>query len=182
MRCRHVLAHGSTAESFTQEVIVSVEEWLGRDSNIATGSISASRIVHDGVGKTRRHLAIVLITELETFGNRPLTQLRANPTCNLPDSIAAVAQPNGETLLREWEGLPPDAIFLAPPFRPVPMRTPAHAWALRVNLVDMAGDRDLAGAVDVFAGSWTAKTPASGAYDGDLVVRLMAPDHSTWRG
>jgi hypothetical protein len=35
------------------------------------------------------------------------------------------------------------------------------------------------GEVDVFAGSWVGQTPASGLYDGDLVVRLTQPANPT---
>ncbi|MGH3677974.1 MAG: hypothetical protein ACRDU5_20020, partial [Mycobacterium sp.] len=40
-------------------------------------------------------------------------------------------------------------------------------------------DPDQRGEVDVFAGSWVDETPASGLYDGDLVVRLTPPTNPT---
>lgn len=117
---------------------------------------------------------------LESASDTVVDDLEPAGARHLPDSAAAGTQPDGEMLLRGWEGLPQDAVFLVPPFRPTPMRTPDHAWALRVDAVDLIGedDDDCPGAVDVFAGSWTAETPASGMYDGDLVVRLMAPTTS----
>lgn len=98
-------------------------------------------------------------------------------TPNQPDAAGTVGQTDGETLLREWEGLPPDWIMLVPAFRPVPMRTPDHAWAIRVNAVGIVEeeDPDRRGTVDLFAGSWADHTPPSGLYDGDLVLRLTPP-------
>lgn len=102
---------------------------------------------------------------------------KPGPAPDHTDATTAAAQPDGEAMLREWEGLPPDSLILVPSFNPPPMRTPDHAWAMRVNAVGIVGDDDpdQRGEVDVFAGSWVDETPASGLYDGDLVVRLTQP-------
>jgi hypothetical protein len=92
------------------------------------------------------------------------------------DPTAGAAQIDGEAALREWEGLPPDAVILVPAFA-APMRLPDQTWAMLVLAVDIAGDTDpdRAGDVELFAGSWVPDQPPADLYDGDLVVRLTQP-------
>lgn len=89
------------------------------------------------------------------------------------DPTAGAAQIDGEAALREWEGLPPEAMILVPAFA-APMRLPDPAWAMLVLAVDIVGDTDSerAGEVELFAGSWMPEQPPADLYDGDLVVRL----------
>jgi hypothetical protein len=89
------------------------------------------------------------------------------------DPATVAAQIDGEAALREWEGLPPDAVILVPAFA-APMRLPDQAWAMLVLAVDIVGDTDpeRAGEVELFAGSWLPDQPPADLYDGDLVVRL----------
>jgi hypothetical protein len=91
------------------------------------------------------------------------------------DPATVAAQIDGEAALREWEGLPPDAVILVPAFA-APMRLPDQAWAMLVLAVDIVGDTDpeRAGEVELFAGSWLPDQPPADLYDGDLVVRLIS--------
>jgi hypothetical protein len=94
-----------------------------------------------------------------------------------PDPATGAAPVDGEAVLRDWEGLPSEAMILVPTFR-TPMRLPERTWAMLVLAVDIVGDTDPdhAGEVELFAGSWVAEQhPARGLYDGDLVVRLTHP-------
>jgi hypothetical protein len=69
------------------------------------------------------------------------------------DPAAGTAQTDGESALRDWEGLPPEAMILVPAFT-APMRLPEQAWAMLVLAVDIVGDTDpdRAGEVELFAG------------------------------
>jgi RAMA domain-containing protein len=99
-----------------------------------------------------------------------------HPT-NGTDPATGAAHVDGEAVLRDWEGLPPEARILVPAFA-TPMRLPERAWAMLVLAVDIVGDTDPdhAGQVELFAGSWLPEQPpADGLYDGDLVVRLTHP-------
>ncbi|WP_285488555.1 hypothetical protein [Amycolatopsis taiwanensis] len=94
-----------------------------------------------------------------------------------------MARPHEEAALREWEGLPPDTLILAPAFDPPPMRCPNGVWAMLVAAVDIVRgtDPDRAGEVALFTGCWVPdQPPADGLYDGDLVVRLTNPDRPTY--
>jgi hypothetical protein len=95
---------------------------------------------------------------------------------NDADPTTGAAQIDGEAALREWEGLPPEAVILVPEFT-APMRLPDQTWALLVLAVDIVGDTDPdhAGEVELFAGSWVPDQPPADLYDGDLVVRLTQP-------
>jgi RAMA domain-containing protein len=103
-----------------------------------------------------------------------------------PDHTTAnigASQPNDETTMRAWEGLPPDTMILAPAFTPPPMRCPDDMWAMLVTAVDIIGDADpdRPGDVALFAGNWIAdQPPADSLYDGDLVVRLTHPADPTY--
>ena len=93
------------------------------------------------------------------------------------DPTTVTAQIDGEAALREWEGLPPDAVILVPAFA-APMRPSDQAWAMLVLAVDIVGDTDpdRIGEVELFAGSWVPAQPPADLHDGDLVVRLTPPD------
>lgn len=99
-----------------------------------------------------------------------------HPT-NDTDPATGAAPVDGDAVLRDWEGLPPEARILVPAFA-TPMRLPDRTWAMLVLAVDIVGDTepDRAGEVELFAGSWVPEQPpAEGLYDGDLVVRLTDP-------
>lgn len=113
----------------------------------------------------------------------PLGAPQPTPAPNAANAPARASQPHDEASLREWEGLPPDTIILAPAFAAPPMRCPDDVWAMLVSAVDIVGDTDpdRAGEVALFAGQWvTHQPPANGLYDGDLVVRLTHPADSTY--
>lgn len=46
------------------------------------------------------------------------------PAPDAPNATARASQPHDEASLREWEGLPPDTIILAPAFTAPPMKCP----------------------------------------------------------
>lgn len=79
-----------------------------------------------------------------------------------------------------WEGLPTDATVLGPSLGPTPMRTP-DAWAMLVLAVDILGDvdPDTAGQVALFAATWLRGRAPADLHDGDLVIRLTAPNHDS---
>jgi RAMA domain-containing protein len=88
------------------------------------------------------------------------------------DPTEGAAHIDGEATLRDWEGLPPEAMILIPTFA-APMRLPEKTWAmvvLAVGIID--AEPDQAGEVELFAGSWVPERPPADLYDGDLVVRL----------
>lgn len=116
----------------------------------------------------------------------PSAAVDAPQTTPAPDpanATAGASQPHDEASIREWEGLQPDTIILAPAFTAPPMRCPDDVWAMLVSAVDIVGDTDpdRAGEVALFAGQWVAhQPPASELYDGDLVVRLTHPADPTY--
>ncbi|WP_424187648.1 hypothetical protein ACOBQX_07580 [Actinokineospora sp. G85] len=95
-----------------------------------------------------------------------------------PGPHSAPPQPDEETALLRWEGLPADATVLVPSLGPTPMRVPDNAWAMLVLAVDILGeaDPDAAGQVALFAGTWLADQPPSDLHDGDLVIRPLPPE------
>jgi hypothetical protein len=76
------------------------------------------------------------------------------------------------------EGLPPDAIVLAPSVAATPMRQPPDTWAMLVLAVDVLDDTDpdRQGEVALFAGCWLPEQPHPAACEGDLVLLLHEPD------
>ncbi|WP_158851201.1 restriction system modified-DNA reader domain-containing protein [Saccharothrix deserti] len=95
-----------------------------------------------------------------------------------PGVSTATPQPDEETALLRWEGLPVDATVLVPSLGPTPMRTPHDAWAMLVLAVDILGDvdPDTAGQVALFTATWLRGRPPADLHDGDLVIRLTPPD------
>lgn len=114
--------------------------------------------------------------------DRPRTELTPEHTA-VP---AGPSQPKDEASIREWQGLPTDALILAPASATAtaaPMRSPDGMWAMLVVAVDIIGDtdRDRSGEVALFAGHWVGdQPPADDQYDGDLVVRLTQPTDPTY--
>ncbi len=107
---------------------------------------------------------------------------KPDPAPDQAQTTPAPSQPHDEATMREREGLPPDAMILAPVFGAPPMRCPDDVWAMLVSAVDIIADTDTdrAGEVALFAGSWVPQQPpANGPYDGDLVVRLSHPADPT---
>ncbi len=91
------------------------------------------------------------------------------------DGTADAGETDGEAILRDWEGLPPDATILVPAFT-TPMRTPDQAWAMLVLAVDTrAAESEGPAEVELFAGCWVPEMPSADLHDGDLVVRLAPP-------
>jgi len=116
----------------------------------------------------------------------PSAAVDAPPRIPAPDPANATvraSQSRDEASMREWAGLPPDTIILAPSFTAPPMRCPDDVWAMLVTAVDITGDTDpdRAGEVALFAGQRVAhQPPANDLYDGDLVVRLTHPADPTY--
>ncbi|MEV6602751.1 hypothetical protein [Kutzneria sp. NPDC051319] len=91
---------------------------------------------------------------------------------------ADTAHIDGETALREWEGLPPDTRILFPAFA-TPMGQPGQTCALLVQAVGITADGDQE-ELELVAGSWLtgqALLPAD-LHDGDLVVRITPLDNT----
>jgi hypothetical protein len=108
---------------------------------------------------------------------------RPDPVPDYTTATAGASQPHDEATMRAWEGLPPDAVILAPAFTPPPMRCPDDVRAMLVTAVDIISDADpdRAGEVALVAGSWVPEQPpADSLYDGDLVVRLTHPTDPTY--
>lgn len=106
----------------------------------------------------------------------------AAPVSEHGDTPMGPPQPQNEATIREWHGLPPDAVILTPALTSTPpMRSPEGAWAMLVLAVDVIGDNDPepAGEVALFAGSWMSDQPPADLHDGDLVVRLTWPAYPT---
>ena len=107
-------------------------------------------------------------------------------TAPLPDDPGphpAPPQPDEETALLRWEGLPADATVLVPSLGPTPMRVPDNAWAMLVLAVDVLGevDPDTAGQVALFAGTWLTDQPPADLHDGDIVIRPLPPEQDHGR-
>lgn len=105
------------------------------------------------------------------------------PAPDATNATANASQPHDEASTREYKGLPPHTIILAPAYTAPPMRCPDEVWAMLVSAVDIVDDKDpdRAGEVALFAGQWIAQQPpADDLYDGDLVVRLTRPIDSTY--
>lgn len=100
-----------------------------------------------------------------------------NPGPDHTDKTAGASQAHDEASVRALEGLPPDAVILAPPLTSPPMRCPDEVWAMLILAVDIIGDTDpdRAGEAALFAGSWVPEQPPADLYDGDLVLRLTCP-------
>lgn len=122
----------------------------------------------------------------ETAPDGAVDRPRPEPT---PEHTAAPTEPSrpqDEVSIREWRGLPTDALILAPTAATAtatPMRSPDGVWAMLVVAVDIIGDTDpdRAGEVALFAGHWVGEQPpAVDQYDGDLVVRLIHPTDPTY--
>ncbi|WP_414944860.1 hypothetical protein [Amycolatopsis sp. cmx-11-32] len=91
------------------------------------------------------------------------------------DGTADAGETDGEAILRDWEGLPPDATILVPAFT-APMRMPVQAWAMLVLAVDILDvETEGPAEVELFAGCWMPDMPSADLHDGDLVVRLAPP-------
>jgi Restriction Enzyme Adenine Methylase Associated len=108
----------------------------------------------------------------------PWTRWNPNRDPTHTDPAIGASEPQDEAALREWGGLAPDAVILAPPLASAaPMRLPERVWALLVVAVDIVDgtDPDRAGEVALFAEAWVPEQPPAELYDGDLMVRLTHP-------
>ncbi|EWM12022.1 hypothetical protein KUTG_02326 [Kutzneria sp. 744] len=105
------------------------------------------------------------------------------PTPKNANAPTGPSRPQDAASIRDWQGLPPDALILVPAsVSPTPMRSPDGVWAMLVLAVDIIGDTDTdtdtdrAGEVALFGGQWVGEQPpADDPYDGDVVVRLTRP-------
>jgi hypothetical protein len=96
----------------------------------------------------------------------------------LPEPISATTPDDEETTILRREGLPPDAVILAPSVAATPMRQPDNTWALLVLAADVLDDTHLNryGDVVLFVGSWLPDQPPAAGCEGDLVLVLTAPE------
>ncbi|MEV8438799.1 hypothetical protein AB0425_15605 [Actinosynnema sp. NPDC051121] len=108
----------------------------------------------------------------------------AGDTAPSGDSATTTPDPNPITTQDEramalWrEGLPTDAVILAPSIVPGPMRQPENTWAMLVLAADILDDTDpdREGEVALFAGRWLPEQPPAAVCEGDLVLVLTASD------
>jgi hypothetical protein len=87
----------------------------------------------------------------------PVDALEPEPGPNHTDPAIGASELQDEAALREWGGLAPDAVILAPLLASAaPMRLPERVWAMLVVAVDILDgtDPDRAGEVALFAGAW----------------------------
>lgn len=90
---------------------------------------------------------------------------RATPVRDGTTSPSAQAGPDDTMLLIADDASAP------------PMRCPEPMWAILVGEVDIDdAEPDYLRAVTWFSGSWVERYPATGPYDGDVVVRLTDPE------
>ncbi|MFE3785359.1 hypothetical protein ACFXPA_45115 [Amycolatopsis sp. NPDC059090] len=120
----------------------------------------------------------------EPSDTAPGAAVDARQTTPAPDPATATAgasQPHDEASIREWRGLPPDTIILAPAFAAPPLRCPDDGWGMLVAAVDTDPDPDpdRAGDVALFAGRWIPGQPRARSHDGDLVLRMARPAASS---
>ena len=101
-----------------------------------------------------------------------------NTKATPPEPSLPTVQDLNEANVLWREGLPPDAIVLAPSVAVTPMRQPANAWAMLVLAVDVLDetDPDRQGEVALFAGCWLLEQPHAATCEGDLVLLLREPD------
>lgn len=94
-----------------------------------------------------------------------------------PEPPPNVAQ-DDEARMLWWEGLPPDAVILAPSFAATQMRQPENTWAMLILAADVLDDTDpdRDGEVALFAGCWLPEQPSAAMCEGDLVLVLTTPD------
>ncbi|MGW4115253.1 restriction system modified-DNA reader domain-containing protein [Actinosynnema sp. NPDC004786] len=95
-----------------------------------------------------------------------------------PEPFPVTSQDDDEATMLWQEGLPPDAVILAPSVAATPMRQPENTWGLLVLAADVLGatDPDREGEVALFAGCWLPDRPQAAMCEGDLVLVLTAPD------
>ncbi|MFD7655362.1 hypothetical protein ACFV4N_15435 [Actinosynnema sp. NPDC059797] len=93
------------------------------------------------------------------------------------EPVPVAARGDDEARMLWREGLPPDALVLAPSLAAAPMRRPENAWAMLVLTADVLDDTDpdRDGEVALFAGSWLPDRPPAAGCEGDLVLVLTAP-------
>ncbi|MEV6608892.1 hypothetical protein [Kutzneria sp. NPDC051319] len=121
----------------------------------------------------------------ETVPDGAVDGSRTEPAPEHTTAPPGPSQPQHEASAQEWQGLPSDALILAPTASATgtPMRSPDDVWAMLVVAVHIIGvtDPDRAGEVALFAGQWVDdQPPADDLYDGDLVVRLTHPVDPTY--
>jgi len=102
----------------------------------------------------------------------------AFPEPTAPEPVPVTTQGDEKRKMLWWEGLPPDAVILAPSVAAAPMRQPENTWALLVLAADVLDDTDpdREGEVALFAGCWLPDQPHAALREGDLVLVLTAPD------
>ncbi|WP_153278084.1 restriction system modified-DNA reader domain-containing protein [Saccharothrix syringae] len=96
----------------------------------------------------------------------------------MPEPVPVASHGDDEAGMLWREGLPSDAVILAPSVAVTPMRPPDNAWAMLVLAADVLDDTDpdREGEVALFAGCWLLEQPSAALREGDLVLLLTAPD------
>lgn len=94
-----------------------------------------------------------------------------------PEPTLVAAHRDDEARMLWREGLPSDALILAPSPAAAPMRRPENTWAMLVLAADVLDDTDpdRDGEVALFAGSWLPDRPPAAGCEGDLALVLTAP-------
>ncbi|MDU0294154.1 hypothetical protein [Saccharothrix longispora] len=106
----------------------------------------------------------------------PDAAVAAQDTATEPTLLAAQCDEKARMLWQE--GLPADAVLLAPSMAATPMRQPGNTWAMLVLAADVLDDTDpdREGEVALFAGCWLPDQPQAAVCEGDLVLALSAPE------
>ncbi|MBB5808875.1 hypothetical protein F4560_008643 [Saccharothrix ecbatanensis] len=99
-------------------------------------------------------------------------------TATTPGPMPVTTQDDEETTTLWRQGLPADAVVLAPSIAATPMRQPENTWAMLVLAADVMDDTDpdREGEVALFAGCWLPGQPQAAMCEEDLVLVLTAPD------
>ncbi|GAA1291751.1 hypothetical protein [Saccharothrix xinjiangensis] len=99
-------------------------------------------------------------------------------TTDGPEPVPVAAHGDDEARMLWREGLPSDAVILAPSVAATPMRQPEDTWAMLMLAADVLDDTDpdREGEVVLFAGCWLSEQPSAALREGDLVLVLTTPD------
>jgi hypothetical protein len=117
-------------------------------------------------------------TPPETAPHVPVNASDGHTRTDPPGAPPTSGHGDDEAMVLWQEGLPPDAMILAPSVAATPMRSPEDSWAMLVLAADVLDDTDPErdGEVALFAGCWLPDRPPAALHDGDLVLLLTSPD------